>query len=349
MAVFRSKSGVALATFAALLAAGCNSAPGASDSAVIDATSERSPDVAIDDVAADAASSADVHEDTSVAPPDAPPVALCVRSGRSDAGVSDGAALACNGAAALCDRRFDQVAYATTHNAFAVEAERFGAPNQRRSMRQQLEDGVRGLMLDVYLDFGRAQLCHGPCALGRRRLTDGLCDITRFLDERPGEVVTIIFESYASAAEVERSFVESGLIERVHEQRAGEPWPTLRSMIERDRRVVVLTDRDGGARPWYLNVWSHAWETPFSARTPMELDTCRMNRGSRANPLFIFNHFLTNPLASPELSAMVNNDPFLIDRARHCQRETGALPNFVTVDYYDIGSVLSTTRALNGL
>ncbi|MBL8684038.1 MAG: hypothetical protein JNK05_33000 [Myxococcales bacterium] len=335
--------------FAALFALACNTPTSASDTGVTPVDVADSRDAERD--AMDDASDASESDDASDVVTDAPPPVRCVRRPRSDAGVADGgdAGLACNGSPELCERRFDQVAYATTHNAFAVEDERFGAPNQRRSMRQQLADGVRGLMLDVYLDRGRAQLCHGPCSLGRRPLVDGLCDITQFLDDQPGEVVTIIFESYTTAAEVERAFVESGLIERVHEQRAGDPWPTLRAMIERDRRVVVLTDREGGARPWYLPVWSHAWETPFSARTPTDLETCRMNRGSRANPLFIFNHFLTNPLASPELATMVNNDPFLIDRARRCQRETSALPNFVTVDYYDIGSVLSTTRALNGL
>ena len=271
----------------------------------------------------------------------------CARPSRADGGVSD--AGACNGAEALCDRRYNEVAYATTHNAFAVDAENFGAPNQSRSMRQQLDDGVRGLMLDVYTDQGRTYLCHGFCSLGRRLLSDGLCEVTKFLDEHRTEVVSIIFESYVSVDDVERSFVESGLIERVRPQTAGAPWPTLREMIASDQRVVVFTDREGGARPWYLNVWAHAWETPFSARTPSELDTCVMNRGDRANPLFIFNHFLTNPLASRELAQMVNPNPFLLSRAQRCQRETGALPNFITVDYYDIGDALSVTRTLNGL
>jgi hypothetical protein len=283
--------------------------------------------------------------DASVTAPDASGY-RCARPMARDGGVPD--AGACNGSAALCARRFDEVSYPTTHNAFAVIDERFGAPNQTRSLRTQLDEGVRGLMLDVYMDRGRPYLCHGPCALGRRLLSDGLCDVTRFLDERPGEVVTLILESYVTAMDLERSFTEAGLIERVRAQSPGQPWPTLGELIALDQRVVVLSDRDGGARPWLLDVWRHAWETPFSARTPAELDTCRTNRGDRANPLFIFNHFLTNPLASEDLARMVNPNPFLIDRARRCQRESGRLPNFVTVDYYEIGDLFATTTALNG-
>lgn len=344
--MIRASAATLVALCALSACGGPRPSPDAStDSALADATSADANDT-------DATDSA-IDTDAAVSGDSAGPVFRCARPMRRDGGVilGDGGADAgsCNGSPTLCDRRYDQVAYATTHNAFSVDSEGFGAANQSRSMRRQLDDGVRGMMLDVYSNLGRTFLCHGTCALGRRLLADGLCDITNFLDEHPTEVVTIIFESYVSAADVERAFTESELIERVRPQQAGAPWPTLRAMIEADQRVVVFTDREGGARPWYLNVWAHAWETPFSARTPMELDTCAMNRGDRANPLFIFNHFLTNPLASRDLAQTVNFNPLLIDRAQRCRRETSATPNFITVDYYDIGDVLAATRTINGL
>ncbi len=272
----------------------------------------------------------------------------CARAPAGDGGARDAGVTACNGSASLCARRFDQVAYATTHNAFAVVDEGFGAPNQTRSMRRQLEDGVRALMLDTWNDRGRVSLCHGPCALGRRLLADGLCEINRFLDENPGEVVTLILESYVSAAQLEVAFEQAGLLARLHAQPVGVPWPTLGAMIARDARVVVLSDRDGGARPWLHDVWAHAWETPFSARTPADLETCRTGRGTRGHPLFILNHFLTNPLASEDLARSVNVAPILSDRAARCRMESGQLPNFVTVDYYEIGELRSVIRTLNG-
>src|SRR5215207_1699725 len=66
----------------------------------------------------------------------------------------------CNGSAALCDRRFDEVVYPTTHNAMSNEAEGWLAPNQYLGIAQQLEDGVRGLMLDTHLWEGDVLLCH---------------------------------------------------------------------------------------------------------------------------------------------------------------------------------------------
>ena len=94
------------------------------------------------------------------------------------ASCGSGAGTACNGADALCDRPYDQVAYAMTHNGFANEADRFAPPNHFNTMTQQLEDGIRGLMLDVHTDTvtGLTSLCHGACAFGRRPLVDGLAE-----------------------------------------------------------------------------------------------------------------------------------------------------------------------------
>lgn len=252
----------------------------------------------------------------------------------------------CNGSEALCARRYTDVAYATTHNAMSSAEDRFLGPNQMYGVPRQLRDGVRGLMLDAHPFEGDTWLCHGACQLGRKRLAEGLCDIGRYLDQDPGAVVTILFESYASAADVARAFGEAGLLDDVYAQRADAPWPTLGEMAAQNRRLVVFTDRDGGAMPWYHDVWRWAQETPFSTTAPGDLD-CRTNRGDSGNPLFILNHFLTNPIGSRALAETVNHNPFLLDRARRCQRERVRLPNFVTVDFYDVGDVLATTAALN--
>jgi hypothetical protein len=56
----------------------------------------------------------------------------------------------CNGRVALCDRALGAVAFATTHNSMASEANHFRGPNQTRSIPEQLRHGIRGMQLDVY-------------------------------------------------------------------------------------------------------------------------------------------------------------------------------------------------------
>jgi hypothetical protein len=57
---------------------------------------------------------------------------------------------ACNGHAALCDRRFDQVVLPATHNAMSAPLRGWFSSEQDRSIGGQLHDGIRGLLLDTH-------------------------------------------------------------------------------------------------------------------------------------------------------------------------------------------------------
>lgn len=58
---------------------------------------------------------------------------------------------ACNGHPELCDRRFDEVALATTHNSMSAgDIADWMFPNQEKGLRTQLEDGVRGFLIDIH-------------------------------------------------------------------------------------------------------------------------------------------------------------------------------------------------------
>lgn len=255
---------------------------------------------------------------------------------------------ACNGAPELCDRRFDEVSYATTHNAMSNAQNGFSGPNQQYDVTRQLEDGVRGLMLDTHYDAGTVKLCHSFCTLGSRPLVSTLVEIRQFLEQNPYEIVSIIFESYVSAADTQASFAAAGLLPYVHAQGVADPWPTLRQMIAADRRLVVFTDSGGGTYPWYHHVWNYAFETHYSFASPEDL-SCAPNRGNPSNRLFILNHFLTRIFGSRDLAEMINHNPLFIDRAHACETANAALPNFVTVDFHDIGDVFAVVDELNGL
>ncbi len=252
----------------------------------------------------------------------------------------------CNGAAHLCARTFDQVAFACTHNAMSNTEDGWIGPNQKYPVARQLADGVRALMLDLHTNGGKVMLCHGTCGLGQKPLAEELKSLRAFLQANPREVVTLIFESYAKGGDVVAAFTAAGLEPLLHAQQAGAAWPTLAQMIDSGRRLVVLTDRGGGAAPWYHDVWAHAWETHWSNKKAAGF-SCKKNRGKAGNALFILNHFLTNPVAMPLLAEQVNHNPLFIDRARQCQKESGRLPNFLTVDFYSIGDVLKVAAALN--
>ena len=275
-------------------------------------------------------------------------VLLCASCGTENGGTPS--ITMCNGHEELCERHYDEVAYPMAHNAMSNAEDGWIAPNQNFGITRQLDEGIRGLMLDTYEEDGELLLCHSVCLAGSQPLVEGLDEITVFLEANPGEVVSIIFENYITHAQTAAAFDESGLIDFVYSHEVGEQWPTLGGLIEADTRLVVFQEKlpQEDEFPWLMNIWDHAWETPFSFETPNDF-TCDPNRGDPANPLFLLNHFLTAPLGGdPNFAEMVNYNPLFIERARQCEEEGDALPNFVAVDFYDIGDLFDVVDALNG-
>ncbi len=256
--------------------------------------------------------------------------------------------LLCNGHAELCDRAYDDVSYATTHNAMSTEEEGWVPPNQGPALWTQLQDGVRGFMLDTYEEGGETLLCHRICSLGSRPFVEALSDLRAFMECNPEEVITLILESTIDEATTAAAFEAAGLLPLLHEQALGAPWPTLREMIVSGRRMVVFTERSDVSLPWHHYAYAYAWDTPFSNQVPTDL-RCTPGRGEQTSSLFVLNHFLTAPVAMRSLADMINFDPFFTEYVRRCETESGQRPNFVTVDFYDASDVFSVVNALNGL
>jgi hypothetical protein len=267
----------------------------------------------------------------------------------------------CNGEQSLCNRSYDQVRYVTTHNAMSSSMDGWVGPNQNLDVPAQLEAGVYGLMLDVHRAGNKNQfdaiqvpdadpddsfLCHSVCALGKQPLAEGLAEVREFLDNNPGAVITFILESYLSHALTAQAFDEAELTPYTYVH-TGDAWPTLGQMIDAGTRLVVLQDKAvDPAYPWLMNVWSHAFETHYSALTPDDF-SCDVNRGTTSNDLFIFNHFLTDVFGAEELAEQVNYNPYLLDRIKECEAFHGAPGNFITVDFVDIGDAVSAVKTLN--
>jgi hypothetical protein len=64
---------------------------------------------------------------------------------------TDPATPTCEGSAALCGKRLDQIVFPGTHNSYAASEQpgRHFAP-QRYGIGRQLDDGIRALLLDVH-------------------------------------------------------------------------------------------------------------------------------------------------------------------------------------------------------
>ena len=257
-----------------------------------------------------------------------------------------GSTAPCLGSSELCARTYEQVSYFTSHNAMSNETEGWFVPNHEIPIAEQLELGVRALMLDVHLSEGALMLCHGTCLAGSEPLGPRLETLREFLKANPGEVLTVILESYAPAASVAEAFTQAGLADYARSQALEEPWPTLGALIAADERLVVFTDDAAGGPPWMLDVWAHSFETSFDVGSPEQLN-CEPNRGEVGNSLFILNHFLSTPFADPDGASEINRADFVLDRALECWAAHGQRPNFITVDFAAMGDVMGAVHELN--
>ena len=287
----------------------------------------------------------------------------------------------CNGYAALCGRRFDEVVFPATHNAMAISNLGWIWPYQDGTLSVQLEAGVRAMLIDTHygdtpdkiaeylatfppstrsfmaeiiaaaddsLKGEGTFLCHNLCSLGGMPLVEALSEIRRFLDDHPYEVLVLIIQDGITPEDTARAFEDSGLIYYVHTHYPGEPWPTLKDMIASDERLVVFAERGSPPPDWYHHFWDYAQETPFNVRSP-EAFSCAPNRGGVGKPLFLLNHWVARRAPSRVDAAQVNAYDFLMTRVQTCMEERGHLPNFIAVDFYSIGDLFAVVDALNGV
>ena len=136
----------------------------------------------------------------------------------------------------------------------------------------------------------------------------------------------------------------------------GRDWPTLRELIERDERLLVMAENTAGAAPWYQLAYERlTQETPFSFAGPAQLvdpqtlaPSCRPNRGRPDAPLFLLNHWITtDPVPRPGNAEIVNAYEPLLRRARTCERDRERNMNLVAVDFYERGDLFAVVDTLN--
>ena len=84
-------------------------------------------------------------------------IVVALVSGGNDAPARPpGPPSACNGYAELCSKRLDQLTVAATHNSMsAADEPGWFLPNQRYGIERQLDDGIRGLLIDTHYGIER--------------------------------------------------------------------------------------------------------------------------------------------------------------------------------------------------
>ena len=187
-------------------------------------------------------------------------------------------------------------------------------------------------------------LCHSLCELGATKMSAALDVYREWLDEHPGEILILMLEPSVPAWAVELQFKRAGLLDRVARLRRDQPLPTLGTLLERGRQLVVLGERDTGDLPWYLEAFDFIQDTPLG---PRATSSCAPSRGDEDSPIFMLNHWVDDFPPRPSANARVNSSEEVVARGERCERRRELPVSLIAVDHYDLGGVVAAADELN--
>jgi hypothetical protein len=180
-------------------------------------------------------------------------------------------------------------------------------------------------------------------------------DINDFLDRNLTDVVILDLEDYVQPKDVKRALIDSGLWDRVYTLDRAKPMPSLLDLVvpkrkkdpERQRRVILMSEKHPGGPKWLPGTYEISQETPFTF-TAIDQFSCAPKRGKTGKPFFIVNHWLRpNGPPDPVQGGKVNSTKTLLGRLQQCAGERGAIPSAIAVDFTSIGDLHGAVAQFN--
>ncbi|KAF2491025.1 PLC-like phosphodiesterase [Lophium mytilinum] len=279
----------------------------------------------------------------------------------------------CNGYPEFCTRKYSNITEVTAHNSpFAVKNN--AGSNQALGVTTQLNDGIRMLQGQTHIVNGTLYYCHTTCDLLNAGTVESyLTEVAAWVRSHPYDVVTILIGNgdytlkddngnpLVTSANYLDPITKAGLMPYIYQPPKNsmtlDDWPTLSEMILSQKRVVFFIDYnfDYDAVPWMLWEFQSMWETPYSPTDPTFPCTVGRPEGLSENNtnnwLYMANHNLnvavsiagSSSILIPNSVALnvtngVTGAGSLGNMTRECTADHGRPPNFLLVDYYNIGS-----------
>ncbi|KAK0228204.1 PLC-like phosphodiesterase [Armillaria fumosa] len=282
----------------------------------------------------------------------------------------------CNGHAELCNRGYGNVTFLSSHDSFAISDDIFAlARTQEVDLPGQLDLGVRMLQAQSHMDGNDFKFCHTSCVsslFDGGLVVDYLKTVKAWLDNNPNEVLTFLFtnpEGLSLTDIWKPAFDEAGITDLAYvpptkPMKRGD-WPTLGQFIDSGKRVIVFLDAGvDNSVDFILSEFTMAssllWEPPFSVTD--STFPCSVNRIagplSTVDHLNMLNHNLNldiipigDGVLIPDLvdAPTTNSVNSILANAYGCSGLAGGVsPNFVMLDFVNIGHGMDAVDLLNG-
>ncbi|MCJ1389218.1 hypothetical protein MMC18_002074 [Xylographa bjoerkii] len=279
----------------------------------------------------------------------------------------------CNGFPEFCNRQYSNITYVAAHNS-PFDIPNNLASNQDYGVITQLDNGIRMLQGQTHVVNGIVYFCHTSCELLNAGPAEAyFANVTTWLAANPNDVVTILIANgdYVSVGNFTHPIESSGLLKYAYipsiiPMNLGD-WPTLGELILKNQRAVIFMDYNANQTtvPYILDEFSQMWETPFDPTNQTFLCTVQrppgISRAQAMERMYLANHNLNAPLNLFGSTVLVPDTAVLNDTnaasgygslglaANNCAAAWGRPPNFLLVDYYNVGngSVFDVAAQLN--
>ncbi|KAF2809636.1 PLC-like phosphodiesterase [Mytilinidion resinicola] len=278
----------------------------------------------------------------------------------------------CNGYPEFCTRKYSNITEVTAHNS-PFDVKNNAASNQALGVTTQLNDGIRMLQGQTHIVNGTLYYCHTSCdLLNAGTVENYLIEVAAWVRSHPYDVITILLGNgdytlkddngnpLVTSANFVDPITKAGLMPYVYQPPKNsmtlDDWPTLSEMILSQKRVVFFIDYnfDYDAAPWILWEFQSMWETPYSPTDPAFPCTVQrpenLSENNTNSWLYMANHNLnvavsiagSSSLLIPNSVAMnvtngLTGEGSLGNMTRECTADHGRPPNFLLVDYYNVG------------
>jgi hypothetical protein len=192
--------------------------------------------------------------------------------------------------------------------------------------------------------------CHTVCELGATPMLPTMQRLNTWLDQHPRDVVVLFIQDAVTPADTAAVLEEAGLAAKAYVHPTGAQWPTLRDMIDANKRLVVLMENEGGGSqyPYLHQGFDLVQDTEYTFKRAEDF-TCTLKRGTPESPLLSINHWLASFTALVSNAEAVNAYDVLRARVDECLTERGRTPSMIAVNWYDRGDLFRVVDELNGV
>jgi hypothetical protein len=276
------------------------------------------------------------------------------------------------------DRYYHEVIFLTAHNAFSNEEDGYVQPQQKWSLTKQLENGIRGFMLDTHYSSGlfgntkKVRLCHYNAAITQMFLRPfngkpttfikSLKIIKQFLEKHQKEIITLFLENYTQSNDIDNAISKSGIGDLILKPSDWNPgtesgWPHIKWLQKHNKRVIIFNQR--GESNYCFDEWICHYENQYGTTDTNRAIKERAESVEKANNfrhLYVMNyfpHFYIKPVQRINFNK-INSEGTNRLLAKSLSNGLSAkqiyknrYPNFIAVDYVNEGNLITLVNQIN--